>query len=127
MSKGKALAAMIGILAVVSVSGCFDSVMFSDADERFAKSVGGHSSDTYTFNVPQGTDRLEIKYHFAGGGVISVILTEPGGATAKTSQFSGGQADSGTFYTVENPTQGTWTLKVEVSGGASYTFGIYYK
>ncbi|MDD5502321.1 MAG: PPC domain-containing protein [Candidatus Thermoplasmatota archaeon] len=126
MNTRNLFAIAVCLIFAISASGCFDSMMFSDADERFAKAVGGYSKDSYAFSVPAGASKLEVKYNMAGGGTVSISLARPGGSIAKSDSFSGGQANSGTFYSVSNPASGEWTLRVEVSGGASYAFGIYY-
>lgn len=115
MKIGKAIAAMVGILAVVSASGCIWPVY------TYGKQgVVGDKTVNEHFAV-SNSDDMNLLFGCQGAGTVEVTIQNPNGATAYHNTFSGAGQTGGTEKI--GGMKGTWTVTY-IFRGFSGQFGL---
>lgn len=89
-------------------------------------SVGGEKVESKTVKVPAGSSRFVVSAKFSVAGEGNFKLYDPAGRVVKSDGASGSASvNNDEWYAVDDPRAGTWQLKVDVSGSASYHFEFF--
>lgn len=89
--------------------------------------ISGPTSKTETITIPAGAERLDVEATWVITGPGSIHLTTPTGEVAQTESWSSGSTKQGaSWYAVDAPTQGDWTLHLSASGGGQYSLRFTY-